>query len=108
MISNAVALIPKNKNGARDRNWLRLLSACWPRGERRSIPQLESMIFFRGAVALISKNIIGALDRNRTGTRLLETDFKSAASTNSATRAQAYLIFDHNIEKRQTRPMFYK
>ena len=29
----------------------------------------------------------GALDRNRTGTRLLETDFKSAASTNSATRA---------------------
>ena len=27
----------------------------------------------------------GAPDRNRTGTRLLETDFKSAASTNSAT-----------------------
>lgn len=33
---------------------------------------------------------IGALGRNRTGTPLLATDFKSAASTSSATSAKSF------------------
>ena len=33
-------------------------------------------------------NIFGAQGRTRTGTRKISTDFKSVASTNSATRAQ--------------------
>lgn len=40
---------------------------------------------------------IGALGRNRTGTELPPTDFKSAASTCSATSASQSTFITHNF-----------